>query len=144
MIRIDSTVVEADIRNPTDLGLAGDAAWTLAAEAVKASEFANPDAQHVQDRSRAVAKRLRRLSRTLAARIRHGKEVALKVTVRPVSRRAGRCAKRANSSASCAARGRGAQTKLRGPSDRAARRPRREGLRADHQGAGGREDHGPP
>jgi hypothetical protein len=38
-VRIDSTVVEADIRNPTDLGLAGDATRMLAAEAAKAASW---------------------------------------------------------------------------------------------------------
>ena len=38
--RIDSTVVESDIRYPTDLGLAQDAARMLAAEASKAAELA--------------------------------------------------------------------------------------------------------
>jgi len=42
--RIDSTVVEADIRYPSDLGLAGDATRMLAAEAAKASELAGPGA----------------------------------------------------------------------------------------------------
>ena len=113
-VRIDSTVVESDIRYPTDLGLAGDATRMLAAEAAKASELAGPDAPKVQDRSRSVAKRLRRLSRTLAARTGQGKEVALKLTdeagklaarsIAEARRLAGRLRARA--------RGRGAQAKL--------------------------------
>ena len=51
--RIDSTVVEADIRYPTDLGLAQDAARALAREAARARELAGPRAPRVSDRSRA-------------------------------------------------------------------------------------------
>jgi len=113
--RIDSTVVEADIRYPSDLGLAGDATRMLAAEAAKASELAGPGAPRVRDRSRAVAKRLRKLNRTLAARTGQGKPAALKLTgqageladrsIREVRHLAQRLRQRA--------RGCGAQAKLR-------------------------------
>jgi len=39
-----------------------------AAEAKRAEELAGPEAPRVRDRSRSVAKRLRKLNRTLAAR----------------------------------------------------------------------------
>jgi IS5 family transposase len=78
--RIDSTVVEADIRYPTDLGLAADATKALAREAAAVSEIAGDDAPRVRDRSRAVARRLRRLNRTLAARTGQGKPTALRLT----------------------------------------------------------------
>ncbi|MBA3659867.1 MAG: transposase [Gemmatimonadales bacterium] len=114
-VRIDSTVVESDIRYPTDLGLAQDAARMLAAEAKKAAQLAGPEAPHVRDRSRAIAKKLRRLSRTLAARTGQGKEVALKLTgeagqiaatsLSETRRLAARLRQRA--------KGRGAQSKLR-------------------------------
>jgi IS5 family transposase len=39
-VRIDSTVVESDIRYPSDLGLAGDATRMLAAESARVSELA--------------------------------------------------------------------------------------------------------
>ena len=48
--RIDSTVVESDIRYPTDLGLAQDAARMLAAEAKKAAALAG-DGRAARDRS---------------------------------------------------------------------------------------------
>src|SRR3954469_956798 len=66
--RIDSTVVEADIRYPTDLALAEDAARVLAREANRARGLAGPDVPRVRDRSRQVAGRLRRLNRSIAAR----------------------------------------------------------------------------
>lgn len=78
--RIDSTVVEADIRYPSDLGLAEDATKMLAREAAAAGALAGEDAPRVRDRSRAVAKRLRKLNRTLAARTGQGKPTALRLT----------------------------------------------------------------
>ena len=78
--RIDATVVESDIRYPTDLGLAQDATRMLAAEAARAEQLAGPDAPHVRDRSRSVAKKLRKLNRTLAARTGQGKKAALEMT----------------------------------------------------------------
>src|SRR5436189_5102683 len=112
--RIDSTVVEADIRYPTDLGLAGDATKVLAREAAAAGELVGDGAPRVRDRSRAVAQRLRKLNRTLAARTGQGKPTALRVTgeagqlversIREVRRVAEQLRRRA--------RGRGAQAKL--------------------------------
>jgi len=112
--RIDSTVVESDIRYPTDLGLAQDATRMLATEAAKARELAGPGAPRVRDRSRSVAKRLRKLNRTLAARTGQGKKAALEMTgqagqlaaasLREARRLAARLRERA--------RGRGARAKL--------------------------------
>ena len=111
--RVDSTVVEADIRYPSDLALAGDATRALAREAGKTNELAGPGAPRVRDRSRAAAKRLRSLNRTLARRLGQGKQTALRLTgeagelveqsVRETRRRAARLRDRA--------RGRGAQAK---------------------------------
>ena len=78
--RIDSTVVEADIRYPTDIGLAADATKVLAREAAAVGKLAGGDARRVRDRSRAVAQRLRKLNRTLAARTGQGKPTALRLT----------------------------------------------------------------
>jgi transposase, IS5 family len=112
--RIDSTVVEADIRYPSDLGLAADATRTLAREAAKAGELAGAGAPGVQDRSRATNRRLRTLNRTLARRTGQGKETALRLTgeagelVARSVREARRLARRLREKA----RGRGAQAKL--------------------------------
>jgi IS5 family transposase len=78
--RIDSTVVESDIRYPTDLGLAQDAARALAREAEKARGLAGAGAPRVRDRSRAIAGRLRRVNRSIAARTGHSKPLALRLT----------------------------------------------------------------
>ena len=57
-MRCDSRVVEADIRYPTDAGLASDAVRTLA-RAARKLRAAVPDAiQHVRDRTRSANKRL--------------------------------------------------------------------------------------
>jgi IS5 family transposase len=112
--RIDSTVVEADVRYPTDLGLAADATKVLAREATAVSDLAGDGVPRVRDRSRAVNRRLRRLGRTLASRTGQGKPAALRLTgeagqlversVREARRVAGQLRRRA--------RGRRAQAKL--------------------------------
>jgi IS5 family transposase len=112
--RIDSTVVEADIRYPSDLDLAADATRALAREAAKATGLAGDGAPRVRDRSRAAHRRLRTLNRTLARRTGQGKQVALRLTgeagdlvarsVRETRRLARRLRERA--------RGRGARGKL--------------------------------
>lgn len=112
--RIDSTVVEADIRYPTDLGLAADATKTLAREAAAAGALAGHGAPRVRDRSRAVEKRLRRLNRTLAARTGQGKPAALRLTAEAgrLVERSIREARRVAEQLRARARGRGAQRKL--------------------------------
>jgi len=112
--RIDSTVIEADVRYPTDLGLAADATHMLAREAANAAALAGADAPRVQDRSRAVARRLRRLNRTLAARTGQGKPTALRLTgeAGQLVERSMRQARRVAEHLRRRARGRGAQAKL--------------------------------
>jgi IS5 family transposase len=112
--RIDSTVVEADVRYPTDLGLAEDATRTLARAAVGTGGVAEPGAPRVQDRSRAVGRRLRRLNRTLAARTGQGKSTALRLTGEAgrLLERSVREARRVAEHLRRRARGRGAQRKL--------------------------------
>ena len=144
--RIDSTVVEADIRYPTDLGLAQDAARALAREAAKARGLAGAGAPRVKDRSRQVASRLRRVNRSVAARTGHSKPLALRLTgeagellaasIREARRLAARLRERA--------RGRGAAVK-QAAADRLDRlcRAGREGLRADRVAARGQADQRP-
>lgn len=67
-LRADSTVVEADIRYPTDAGLCADAVKRLAREARKLRHAIPTVRETVQDRSRAVGKRLRALGRSLRRR----------------------------------------------------------------------------
>jgi hypothetical protein len=109
--RIDSTVLEADVRYPTDIGLAADASKTLArAGAV----IAGSGAPRVRDRSRAIGRRERRLNRTLAARTGQGRPTALRLTgeAGALVERSVREARRLAEHLRRGARGRGAQRKL--------------------------------
>ena len=110
--RIDSTVVEADVRYPTDLGLAADATRMLARAASGVAGSA--DAPRVRDRSRAVGRRLRRLNRTLAARTGQDKATALRLTGEAgrLVERSVREARRVAEHLRRRARGRGARAKL--------------------------------
>ena len=112
--RIDSTVVEADVRYPTDLGLAEDATRALARATAAAGTLVGQDGPRVRDRSRAVGRRLRTLNRTLAARTGQGKPTALRLTgeAGQLVERSVREARRVAEHLRRRARGRGAQTKL--------------------------------
>jgi transposase, IS5 family len=113
--RIDSTVVESDIRYPTDLGLAQDAARMLASEAKKAAALAGDGAPRVTDRSKSISSRLRQLNRSIAGRTGQSKELALGLTGQAggLATRSLREARRLAATLRQRARGRGAQVKLR-------------------------------
>ena len=76
-MRIDSTVVEADVRYPSDAALAHAAARTLAREARR---VVGDGSRPVRDRSRAVARRLRLIARTAARRSGQAKDAVLRLT----------------------------------------------------------------
>lgn len=109
--RIDSTVIEADVRYPTDIGLAVDATKALARAA---ATVVAPDAPRVRNRSRAIGRRQRKLNRTLAARTGQGKPTALRLTgeAGALIERSVREARRLAEHLRRRARGRGAQGKL--------------------------------
>lgn len=114
-VRIDSTVVEADVRYPTDSGLAFDSARVLAREARQVVQKVGRDAGWVTDRSRSIGRRVRAMTRTLRARSGESKKQVLELT-----RQAGKLitrsiseAKRLVLAARRCARGRGARAKLR-------------------------------
>jgi transposase, IS5 family len=113
--RIDSTVVEADVRYPTDSGLALDSARVLAGEARKLLVKVGKDAGRVRDRSRAIGRRVRAMTRTLGRRTGERKQQVLELTEQAgkLVKRSIREAKRLVAVARRRARGRGAQTKLR-------------------------------
>ena len=113
--RIDSTVVESDIRYPTDLGLAQDAARMLATEGKRAGVLAGDDAPRVTDRSRSISARLQRVNRSIAGRTGHSKELAIRLTgeAGDLARRSLGEARRLSAMLRRRARGRGAQAKLR-------------------------------
>ncbi len=79
-VRIDSTVVEADVRYPTDAGLASDGVRTLAREGKRLRAKLGETTARVQDRSRAVGRRLRAVARTLRRRTGAAKAEVLELT----------------------------------------------------------------
>jgi IS5 family transposase len=113
--RIDSTVVEADVRYPTDSGLALDSARVLAGEARKLLAKVGRDAGWVTDRSRSIGRRVRAMSRTLGRRTGERAQQVLEFTEQAgkLVERSIREAKRLVTVARRRARGRGAQAKLR-------------------------------
>ena len=113
-VRVDSTVVEADVRYPNDAALAADATRVLAREAKKVAGLAGNRGRAVRDRSRAAARKLREISRTVARRTGEAKTTVLRLTGE-----AGELAKRSTGETRrlaqqlrVRARGRGAQAKL--------------------------------
>lgn len=112
--RIDSTVVEADVRYPTDLGLAADAAHALARQASRVRHLAGEGAPRVANRSRSVSMRLRTLNRTLARRTGQGAATALRLTGEAgvIVGRSIREGLRLAGALRARARGRGAKAKL--------------------------------
>jgi IS5 family transposase len=113
--RIDSTVVEADVRYPTDAGLARDGVRALAREGRKLAAKIKAKRTAVRDRSRAVGKCLRGISRTIRARSGQAKAEVLKLTEQAGELMA-ESIKEARKLAAAArrrARGRGAQAKLK-------------------------------
>ena len=67
-MRCDSTVVEADVRYPSDAALAVDATRALAREGRRLARALGDSAKAVQDRSRAAGRRLRLIGRTMSRR----------------------------------------------------------------------------
>ena len=78
--RIDATVVEADIKYPTDAGLAADGVRALAREGRKLAAKIKAKRTAVRDRSRAVGVRMRALTRTLRRRSGEAKAEVLELT----------------------------------------------------------------
>ena len=116
-VRVDSTVVEADVRWPSDASLAHDATRLLAREGAGVGVLVGRGAQHVQDRSRAAAKRLRLIGRTVGRRL--GRAGGAREQVLAWTAETGqlvgqtvREARRLAAQARERARGRGAQRKL--------------------------------
>jgi transposase, IS5 family len=113
--RIDSTVVEADIRYPTDSGLASDGVRALAWEGRKLAAMVKAKRTAVRDRSRAAGRRLRALTRTIRRRSGQAKQEVLELT-KQTGKLLGKSVKEARRLAADArrrARGRGAQAKLK-------------------------------
>ncbi len=112
--RIDSTVVEADIRYPSDAMLALQGARALAREGRKLQKLIAGKAR-VRDRSRSIGKTVRAISKTLARRTGEAKAqvIALNEQAGRLIARSAKEAKRLAAAARASARGRGAKSKLR-------------------------------
>jgi IS5 family transposase len=114
-VRIDSTVVEADVKFPTDAGLAAAGVRILAREGRKLASLVKEGKARVRDRTRAVGKTMRALGRTIRRRSGHAKAEVLALTAQTgeLLEKSIREARRLIVGARAKARGRGAQAKLR-------------------------------
>jgi IS5 family transposase len=114
-VRIDSTVVEADIRYPTDAGLAWQGARVLAREGRKLAGRLGGSTRRVVDRSRRIGKLVRSISRTLVRRTGQRPEDVMELNTQAgrVLARSVAEARALAAQARAAGRGRGARVKLR-------------------------------
>ncbi len=112
-VRIDSTVVEADVKYPTDAGLAAHGVRALAREGKKLAALVSERKRRVRDRSRAMGRTLRALTRTVRRRSGEAKAEVLKLTARTgkLLEQSIRETRRLAAVARRRARGRGAQAK---------------------------------
>jgi IS5 family transposase len=79
-VRIDSTVIEADVKYPTDSGLASDGVRALAREGRKLAKLVKEQKRRVRDRSRSMGRTLRGVTRTIRRRSGEAKAEVLKLT----------------------------------------------------------------
>jgi IS5 family transposase len=79
-VRIDSTVVEADVKYPTDSGLAAHGVKVLAREGRKLADVVGEQTRRVRDRSRSMGRTLRALTRTIRRRSGEAKAEVLVLT----------------------------------------------------------------
>jgi transposase, IS5 family len=113
-VRIDSTVIEADIKHPTDAGLAGHGVRALAREGRKLAALIGEKRARVRDRSRAMGRKLRSIARTIRRRTGEAKGEVLALTKQTgeLLERSVTEARRVAAAARRRARGRGARAKL--------------------------------
>jgi len=81
-VRIDSTVIEADVKYPTDAGLASAGVRALAREARKLAKLVKEKTRRVRDRSRSMGRTLRAITRTIRRRTGEAKTEVLKLTAK--------------------------------------------------------------
>ncbi len=114
-VRVDSTVIEADVKYPTDAGLAAHGVRALAREARKLAALVGERKRRVRDRSRAMGRTLRAISRTIRRRSGEAKSEVLELTAKTgkLLERSVKETRRLAAIARRRARGRGAQAKLR-------------------------------
>jgi transposase, IS5 family len=114
-VRIDSTVIEADVKYPTDSGLASSGVRVLAREGRKLAGLVGEKRRRVRDRSRAMGVKLRAITRTVRRRSGEAKAEVLKLTAETgqLLERSVNEARRLAAVARRKARGRGARAKVR-------------------------------
>ena len=81
-VRIDSTVIEADVKYPTDSSLAAHGVRALAREGKKVAALVAERKRRVRDRSRVMGRTLRALTRTIRRRSGEAKSEVLKLTAK--------------------------------------------------------------
>jgi transposase, IS5 family len=114
-VRIDSTVIEADVKYPTDAGLASSGVRVLAREGRKLAKLVKETTVRVRDRSRAMGRKLRTITRTIRRRSGEAKGEVLKLTgeTGELLERSVKEARRLAQVARRRARGRGAHAKVK-------------------------------
>jgi len=114
-VRIDSTVIEADMRYPTDAGLASAGVRTLAREGRKLGKLIKENKARVRNRSRSMGVKLRAISRTIRRRSGEAKAEVLKLTEQTgeLLERSIAEARKLAAATRRKARGRGAKAKLK-------------------------------
>jgi IS5 family transposase len=113
-VRIDSTVIEADVKYPTDAGLASHGVKALAREGRKLASLVGERKVRVRDRSRSMGRKLRAVSRTIRRRSGEAKSEVLALTEQTgeLLQRSVRESRRLAAVARRRARGRGSAAKL--------------------------------
>jgi IS5 family transposase len=114
-VRIDSTVIEADVRYPTDADLAAHGVRALAREGKKLARLVGEQKRRVRDRSRAMGRALRAVTRTIRRRSGEAKSEVLRLTGQTgkLLERSIKETRRLAAIARRRARGRGAKAKLK-------------------------------
>ena len=79
-VRVDSTVVEADVKYPTDANLAAGGVRVLAREGAKLAKLVREQKARVRDRSRSMGLKLRAITRTARRRSGEAKQEVLDLT----------------------------------------------------------------
>jgi IS5 family transposase len=113
-VRIDSTVIEADVKYPTDSDLAAHGVRALAREGRKLAALVRERKRRVRDRSRAMGRTLRAVTRTIRRRSGEAKAEVLRLTEQAgeLLEKSVRETRRLAVIARRRARGRGAKAKL--------------------------------
>ena len=114
-VRIDSTVIEADVKYPTDSDLAAHGVRALAREGRKLAALVKERKRRVRDRSRAMGRMLRAVTRTIRRRSGEAKAEVLRLTEQTgkLLEKSVRETRRLAVIARRRARGRGAKAKLK-------------------------------